>query len=230
MERLLLASMLLVACGPSNEGPADGGSTDTAYHRVASGRYTGAVALPGEEERDDDLTLWPGGACAVIRTVHAVLEGGNQFLEWGRWDQQADGVVRTYFPSVTEQYTVDGEGALHLDRRDPDGPSMGVLLPVKGLTLPKGDAELEGTFHYTARHVAHYRECDSGKDFLVRLDPEAAGIEGEVRDLGRADERGVVVNVRGSLRPTSLSDEDGPVILLTIRSYDDPRPEEQCPY
>ena len=60
------------------------------------------------------------------------------------------------------------------------------------------------------------------------LDPQAADIESAFRDAGGDPAEGLVVELGGTMAPTSLSDAQGQVVLLTIKHWDRFLPKERC--
>lgn len=232
---LLLLSFLLASCGENGPASQVDGSMEPQAQvvRAAPGRYAGTLPCADCSGIATELQLWPSGACLLQSTYVGKPVEANRFVEWGRWSHDAPGRVVVELGAGDRTLYFAPQPGGSLIKYDLAGttlldPATNSLQPADGTFAPGGVLPLRGTFYYPKPRVAHFRECHSGRDLLVRLDPEAAGIEGDFRDQGADPGQGMVAEVKGTLQVTPLEDTDGAVLLLTIKEYDALVPGERC--
>lgn len=232
---ILFVPLLLASCGEGAPAPEDDAPIveQVVEVRASPGRYTGVLPCADCAGIGTELQLWPSGACVLQSTYQGKPVEANRFVEWGRWSHDDPGrvVLELEGGERTLYFAPQPDGSLV--KYDLAGTTLleaatNSLAATEGTFAPGGVLPLRGAFYYPQPRVAHFRECDSGRDLLVRLDPQAAGIEGDFRDLGGDPAQGLVAEVKGTLQVTPLEDADGTVLLLTIKEYDALLPEERC--
>ena len=235
ITRAVSITLLLAACGEGAPAPeADAPLVqEVQVVRAAPGRYAGVLPCADCVGIRTELQLWPSGACVLQSTYQGKPNDANRFVEWGRWSHDDPGrvVLELAGGERTLYFAPQPDGSLI--KYDLAGTTLleaatNSLSPSEGTFAPGGLLPLRGTFHYPRPRVAHFRECTSGRELLVRLDPQAAGIEGDFSDRGGDPATGMVAEVKGTLQVTPLEDADGAVLLLTIKEYDALLPGERC--
>lgn len=231
--RALFPFVLIIACSsPGNEMEGEDPSTRRA---AEPGLYAGLMPCADCSGIRTELQLWPHGGCALQRMYQGKPDGGGPFVEWGRWRMDGKGRLELSLGEAGEKrhFHVDDAGGLVayaavggalLDA------ATNTLAPTAGAFTPRVSGTLKGTFYQPRPRVWHFRECQSGRSMLVRFDPAAADIESGFREAGGVESDGLVVLLSGTLAPTPLTDEQGPVTLLTIMRWDRFLPGERCPF
>ncbi len=228
-----LLALLFGACAGDGPAPADGPVAQAPQPIAAPGHYGGVLPCTDCNGLRTDLQLWAFGGCVLQERRLTDGDERRMTCRWGRWrmDEQGRLEVALDGGGSIQRFAVGTDGTLV--RYAADGTT---LLPAQGHTLagdtieliPAVGDSLKGTFHQSRPNVWSFRECNSGREMLVRFDPEAADIEEGFRNAGGDPAAGLVVELGGFMQPTPLEDAQGKVTLLTIRRWDRFLPGETC--
>ncbi|MCB0790613.1 MAG: hypothetical protein H6595_09350 [Flavobacteriales bacterium] len=216
--------LLCTACGPSSAPSVAEPSVEQVTLTVVPAHYQGRSACPTGGDTLVDLQLWGFGGCLMMD--RCAMDPEQDAIRWGRWRSDDQGGVEVSLSggTVIRHFRPTGDGALTAD-----GDPVGTLELVPGQLIPRLVRSAKGTFYQPRPRVWHFRECASGREFLVRFAPQAADIESAFEEAGGEPAQGLVVELGGSLAPTGLDDEQGQVVLMTIEHWARFFPKERCP-
>jgi hypothetical protein len=112
-----------------------------------------------------------------------------------------------------------------------DEPSKNLLARQTGTLTPGIEVEVIGTYYAPGDpRIANVRECASGKNFLIRLDPNAADIQSRFEELNINLVAGIPARMFGRLRPVEMVDNEtgADMIVFEIKSWSEFLPEHKC--
>lgn len=208
------------------------GSTNT-LKPFRWGHFGAVLPCDDCEKRRLNTMLWSTGS-ALVRDEHVGTRSGTRLEHhWGKWTRDGDVITISHFDDPIYRFIVKGVDTVQwlaseeiVDLHEND------LARQPGTLTPGIEVEVIGLYYAPGANprVANVRECASGKNFLIRLDPEAADIQSRFEEMDINLAAGVPARMFGRLRPVEMVDEEtgADMILFQISNWSEFLPDQNC--
>ncbi len=237
MNRVFALSLIgLLTCAACNDTQESASVAETVKAKepapFTSGHFGGALPCADCQNHRLNAMLWSTGSALVRDEKVETASGTTLKHTWGRWKQEGDMITITNDGNEVYTFQIkDSETIVWQGDTGSDQPGANDLGRRQGTLVPGVEVDLVGTYYAPDNpKVSHVRECASGKDFLVRLDPAAADIQSRFEEQNINVREGIPAQVSGRLQTVQLVDKETGTdqILLTIKSWSGFMPDQKC--